>query len=64
MRNSSQAALVRKNVDCPEICVITAVVEYRQASEYSQRARAEGAEFLFPGVVESGDNGNLALMPA
>ena len=52
------AVWVRKNIDCHEISAVAAVVEYRQATEY------EGSKFLFPSVVEGGEKGSLALMPA
>ena len=29
LRNSSQAFVVRKNVDCREMCAVAAVVEYQ-----------------------------------
>ena len=63
MRSSSQAALARKSIDCSEFCAVAAVFEYHQAAEYGQWALAEGSESLFPGVLDGGEKGNLALMP-
>ncbi|CAM9635092.1 unnamed protein product [Laminaria digitata] len=64
LRSSSQAVIVRRNLDCREICAVAAMVEYQQAAESLQWSLAEGSGFLFPSVVESGEKGDLALTPA
>ncbi|CAN0147179.1 unnamed protein product, partial [Laminaria digitata] len=60
IRTSSQAVVVRRNLDCREICAVAAMVEYQQATE----SLHWGQGFLFPSVLESGEKGDLALTPA
>ena len=64
LRSSSQAVVVRKNLDCRENCAVVAVVEYQQAAESMQWSLAERSRFLFPSVLEGGKKGELALTPA
>ena len=53
--------MVKKNLDCREICVVAALVEYQQAAESMQWSLAKGSGFLFPSVLEGGENGDVAL---
>ena len=64
LRESSQTVVVRRNVECREICAVAAMVECRQAATSMQWALAEDSGFCFPSVLESGDKGKLALAPA
>ena len=64
LRRSSQAVGFRNNLNCPEFCAVSAVVEYQQAAESMQWSLAEGSRFPFPSVLEGGRKGELALMPA
>ena len=41
LRSSSQAVVVRNNLDSREICAVAAVVEYQQAAESMQLSLAE-----------------------
>ena len=52
LRNSSQAVVVKKNLDCREICAVAAM-EYQKAAEFTQWSLAKGSGFLFPSVLES-----------
>ena len=54
LRNSSQAVVVRKNLDCCEICAVAAVMEYQQTAESMPWSLAEGSGLLFPSVLEGG----------
>ena len=56
--------VVRKNLDCREICAVAAVVEYQQAAESMKWVLAEGSRLPFPSVLEGGKKGELALTPA
>ena len=61
LRNSSQAVVGKKNLDCREICAVAAMVEYQQAAESMQWSLAEGSGFLFPSVLEGRGKGDGAL---
>ena len=63
-RSSSQAIVVRKNLDCRKFWAVATVVEYQQVLESVQWSHAEGSEFLFPRVQEGGERGELAQTPA
>ena len=56
--------VVKKNLDCREICAVAVMVEYQQAAESMQWSLAEGSTSLLPSVLEGGEKGELALMPA
>ena len=60
-RNSSQAVVVKKNLDCRETCAVAAMVEYQQAAESMQWSLAKGTGVLFPTVLEGGEKGDVAL---
>ena len=47
LRESSQAVVVRRNVECRDICAVAAMVEYQQAATSMQRAsrRAQASFF-------------------
>ena len=64
LRESSLGVAVRRNFECRDICAVAAVVEYGQASTFMQWALVGESGFLFPGVLESGDKGKLALTPS
>lgn len=64
LRSSSQAVVVRKNLDCREICAVAAMLEYQQAAASMQWSLGEGAGFLFLIVLDDGAKGGLALTPA
>ena len=58
LRNSSQVVVVKKNLDCREICTVAAKVEYQLAVESMQWSA--GSRFLFPSVLEGGEKGDVA----
>lgn len=64
LRSSSQAVVVRKNLDCREICAVAAMLAYKQAAASMQWSLGDGVGFLFPTVLEDGTKGELALTPA
>ena len=57
LRNSFHAVVVKKNLDCREICAVAAMVEYQQAAESMHWSLAKGSGFLFPSVLEGGRKG-------
>ena len=55
LRSASQAMVVRKILDCHEICAFTAVVKYQQPAEPMQWPIAEGSGFLSQSVPDGGE---------
>jgi len=53
--------VVKKNLDCREICAVAVMVEYQQAAESMQWSLAKGSGLLFPSVLEGGEKGGVAL---
>ncbi|CAM9728164.1 unnamed protein product [Pylaiella littoralis] len=64
LRSSSQAVVVKKNLDCRAICAVAAMLAYQQAATSLQWSLGEGAGFLFPTVRDDGTKGEVALTPA
>ena len=60
LRNSSQAVVVKKNLDCREICAVAAMVEYQKAADHAMVTRQGVRILVLKRFTRQGERGRGA----